>query len=155
MNYIKQNHLSILIILWLVVTSLMGSDIGFGAINREITTITNPQKFTQGFYVGTTTSAAPITSSIIHGTCSLVSDSSIAATSTGTGTCAAVGAQAGDQVFVSLATTTTKIAAQWALVGTVAGSNTVTVRLLNLTGTAAVPSATNGFGSSTQYWIVR
>lgn len=91
---------------------------------------------------------------IISGTCSLVSDTSIAATSTGTGTCAVTGAVAGDIVFVSLATTTTKIAAQWAIVGTVATTDSVTVRLLNQTGTAAVPSATNGLGSSTQYYLV-
>lgn len=89
------------------------------------------------------------------GTCSLVSDSSIAATSTGTGTCATTGSLAGDVVVVSLATTTTKIAAQWVLVGTVATTDSTTVRLLNLTGTAAVPSATNGLGSSTQYQVFR
>jgi hypothetical protein len=89
------------------------------------------------------------------GTCSLVSNSSIAATSTGTGTCVTTGSIAGDQVVISLATTTTKIAAQWALVGTVATTDSTTVRLLNLTGTAAVPSATNGLGSSTQYAIYR
>ena len=47
------------------------------------------------------------------------------------------------------------MAAQWAIIGTVAGTDSATVRLLNLTGTAAVPSATNGLGSSTQYWVVR
>lgn len=92
---------------------------------------------------------------ILKGTCSLVSNTSIAATSTGTGTCAISGLVAGDKVFVSLATTTTKLAAQWAIIGTVAGTDSATVRLLNQTGTAAVPSATNGFGSSTQYWVVR
>lgn len=92
---------------------------------------------------------------MLSGTCSLVSNVEIAATSTGTGTCAATGAVAGDRVFVSLATTTTKVAAQWVIVGTVAAADSVTVRLLNQTGTAAVPSATNGLGSSTQYWIVR
>lgn len=92
---------------------------------------------------------------IIKGTCSLVSDASIAATSTGTGTCATVGSLAGDLVFINLATTTTKMAAQYALVGAVAGTDSTTVRLLNMTGVAAIPSATNGFGSSTQYMIVR
>lgn len=89
------------------------------------------------------------------GTCSLVSNSSIAATSTGTGTCSITGLTAGDKVFVSLATTTTKIAAQWAIIGTVAGTDSATIRLYNGTGADAVPAATNGFGSSTQYWVVR
>lgn len=92
---------------------------------------------------------------VAAGTCSLVSNSSIAATSTGTGTCATTGSVAGDVVMVSLSTTTTKLAAQWVIVGTVATTDSTTVRLLNLTGTAAVPAATNGLGSSTQYQVFR
>lgn len=91
---------------------------------------------------------------IISGTCSIVSNSSIAATSTGTGTCAATGTVAGDTVFVSLATTTTKMAAQWAIVGATATTDSITVRYLNLTGTAAVPSATNGLGSTSPYTVI-
>jgi hypothetical protein len=132
---------------------------------------TNPTQFINGFSAGTAsqfsvnsdgevsslvvgTDGSAVTE-MLKGTCSLVSDSSIAATSTGTGTCAISGLVAGDKVFVSLATTTTKIAAQWAIIGTVAGTDSATVRLLNQTGTAAVPAATYGFGSSTQYWVVR
>ncbi len=89
------------------------------------------------------------------GTCSLVSDASIAATSTGTGTCATSGSLAGDRVFIEIATTTTKVAAQYTVAGTVATTDSTTVRLINLTGGAAVPSATNGFGSSTEYSIFR
>lgn len=92
---------------------------------------------------------------VLSGTCNLTSDSSIAATSTGTGSCSTPGTVAGDRVFVSLSTTTTKLAAQYSLIGTVAGTDTTTVRLLNLTGTSAVPSATNGLGSSTQYYVYR
>jgi hypothetical protein len=51
MNYIKQNHLSLLIILWLVVSAIFignpQTDI-FSAINRPSTTITNPVVFQQG-----------------------------------------------------------------------------------------------------------
>ena len=54
---------------------------------------------------------------VIEGTCTLVSNSSISATTTGTGTCATAGSLAGDKVFVTLATTTTKLAAQYALIG--------------------------------------
>ena len=93
---------------------------------------------------------------VLTGTCSLVSNTSIAATSTGTGTCATTGSVAGDQVFVSLATTSTVMTGrQWVIIGTVAGTDSTTVRLLNLTGADQVPSATNSFGSSTQYWVVR
>lgn len=89
------------------------------------------------------------------GTCTLVSDASIVATTTGTATCVTTGSLAGDRVFVSFSTTTTKIAAQYVIAGTVAGTDSTTVRLINLTGTDAVPSATNGFGSSTSYSIYR
>lgn len=92
---------------------------------------------------------------VAAGTCSLVSNSSIAATSTGTGTCAATGARSGDVVTVSLATTTTNINSQFVLAGTVAGTDSVTVRLVNLTGTARTPASVSGFGSSTQYQIFR
>lgn len=91
----------------------------------------------------------------LSGTCNLTADTSITATTTGTATCATTGSVAGDQVFVELATTTTKMAAQYMVVGTVAGTDSTTVRLLNLTGVTAVPAATNGFGSTTPYWIVR
>lgn len=92
---------------------------------------------------------------IIVGTCTLTSNASIAATSTGTGTCATTGTLAGDIVVVSLATTTTNLNAQYSLIGTVAATDSTTVRLLNLTGVAAVPAATSGFGSSTQYQVFR
>ena len=127
---------------------------GVGAISETDVQSTN---FTQlytanGIKIGSSGNGV---TQALHGTCTLVSDSSIAATSTGTGTCVTTGSVAGDQVFISLATTTTKMAAQWNILGTVAGTDTTTVRLQNNTGTAAVPSATNGLGSSTQYWIVR
>jgi len=49
-NYLKQNHLSLLIILWLAVSGLFfGSTPNlFGSINRPTTTITNPVTFQQG-----------------------------------------------------------------------------------------------------------
>lgn len=89
------------------------------------------------------------------GSCTLRADASIAATSTGTGTCAISGLLAGDKVFVELATTTTNLNSQYVIAGAVAGTNSATIRLINLTGTAAVPGATSGFGSSTSYWVTR
>ncbi len=112
-------------------------------------------EFPHGITIGTPTYSPTNLALIQAGTCSLVSDVSIAATSTGTGTCTTTGSLAGDIVMVSLATTTTKVSAQWTLAGTVAGTDSTTIRLVNLTGTAAVPSATNGFGSSTQYQVFR
>lgn len=89
------------------------------------------------------------------GTCSLVSDTSITATSTGTGTCATTGSLAGDIVMVQLATTSTAATRQWVVTGTVAGTDSTTVRLLNLTGGALVPSSVSGLGSSTQFQVFR
>jgi hypothetical protein len=90
------------------------------------------------------------------GTCTLIANYSIAATSTGNVDCSVTGVVSGDKVFVSLPASTT-IASQYAVKGVSASTTSgfITVSLLNLTGTAAVPATTNGFGSSTQYWIVR
>ena len=156
MNYIKQNHLSLLIILWIVVSAIFSSPAvkSFGASTvLDTTTISNRWIFNPGtLKIGGSGTSLQLVKS---GTCTLVADTSIAATSTGTGTCATVGSLAGDQVFISLATTTTKQAANFIPLGTVAGTDSTTIRLFNLTGVAAVPSATNGFGSSTQYQIFR
>jgi hypothetical protein len=92
---------------------------------------------------------------VYAGTCTLVSDSSIAATSTGTGTCAISGLLAGDIVDFRVATTSTAIDRQIVPIGVIAGTNSATVRLLNLTGTAKVPGAVPSFGSSSPYKVFR
>ena len=68
MNYIKQNHLSILIILWLVLSTVLGgSSVGVFGANRETSTITNPFNFTQGLTSAslTTTGAVSFTGTVI------------------------------------------------------------------------------------------
>ncbi|MFA6095409.1 MAG: hypothetical protein WC767_01040 [Candidatus Paceibacterota bacterium] len=94
---------------------------------------------------------------VLKGTCTLLANVSIAATSTGFADCAVTGVQSGDNVFVSLSTTTTAIGNNWVVAGTKASTTAgfISVKLLNLTGTTAVPAATSGFGSSTSYLIVR
>lgn len=155
---IKQISTTVLIsiLVSLVVFAVFNTKtVDFSGFSRQSSMNVIPVDSTDGFSVGTTTNSALMTY-IGGGTCPLVSDSSVAATSTGTATCATSGSQVGDIVVIAgLATTTTKIAAQWAIVGTIAGSESTTVRILNLTGTAAVPSATNGLGSSTPYSIFR
>lgn len=89
------------------------------------------------------------------GTCTLVSDSSIAATSTGSGTCAISGLLAGDKVYIGIATTSVEMTRNIVPIGVIAGANSATIRLLNLTGAAIVPSSINGFGSSTPYTVWR
>lgn len=90
------------------------------------------------------------------GTCDLVSGSSIVASTTGSATCATIGSVAGDVVVVGpLATTTTKITAQYFITGVVAGTDTSTVTLYNQIGANGIPGALSGFGSSTPYQIYR
>lgn len=129
-----------------------GAGYGFGGDSFQGTTNLDRLDLSEGFTLG---SGATTLTNLKSGTCTLVSDSSIAATSTGTGTCAITGVAAGDEVFISLATTTTNMNSQYAVVGTVATTDSVTVRLLNLTGAAAVPGSVSGLGSSTQYWVSR
>ncbi len=93
----------------------------------------------------------------LTGTCTLVSDASIAATSTGTGTCTISGLAAGDQVFLQLASTTPVTNLGVTIVGASvnAGATGVAAKLLNLTGGAVAPASMALYGSSTHYWIVR
>lgn len=93
---------------------------------------------------------------VASGTCVLTSNSSIAATSTGQGTCATTGSLAGDIVYLNLATTTTVLSKQFVLLpNTVAGTDTTTVTIVNLTGTSGTPAAVPTLGSTTQYQIFR
>jgi hypothetical protein len=97
---------------------------------------------------------------IKSGTCTLRADFSIAATSTRNVSCTGItgytGA-AGDVVRLQLAASTT-LASQY-LVKSASASTTasgsIEAALVNLTGGAAVPAATNGFGSSTVYQVFR
>lgn len=93
---------------------------------------------------------------IQKGTCTILADASVAATSTKNFDCAFAGVNAGDTVFVTEQASST-LASQFVIKGATASSTTgfITFSILNLTGTAAVPSATNGFGSSTQVLILR
>lgn len=60
MNYIKQNHLSLLIILWLIVSPFLGFggtggvEKDFGLALRDLSTISNPFYFQQGLSRGGT-----------------------------------------------------------------------------------------------------
>jgi len=95
---------------------------------------------------------------MISGTCNLKVNVSITATSTEFGYCSGItGLTSSDRVFISLSTTTTEIANQFvpvAVQASTTASGSFDVKLLNLTGKTAVPAATVGFGSTTQYWIL-
>lgn len=135
-----------------IVALVVGFTVGMNLPDKSVGSLSEMLTKTVSLQVGEKGTALRLVKS---GACTLVSNSSIAATSTGTGTCAITGVLAGDVVMVSLATTTTKMSAQIAVVGTVASTDSVTVRLLNLTGTASTPGALSGFGSSTQYTVYR
>jgi hypothetical protein len=156
MNYIKQNHLSLLIILWLVLSGIFGSSlpVNFGAAVNETTTISNKWVFNPGtLKLGSTGSALSLVKS---GTCVLTSNTSIAATTTGQATCATTGSKAGDIVYLNLATTTTTLSKQFLLLpNTVATTDSTTVTIVNLTGAVGVPAAVPTLGSTTQYQIFR
>ena len=58
MNYIKQNHLSILIILFLVSSSLFGGSGSLFGARADLTTVTNPWTFSNSASDGGVTSAS-------------------------------------------------------------------------------------------------
>lgn len=125
-----------------------------------VTSTTQAIQKAAGFIAGTSgikfgTSGSTVTQLLV-GTCNLISDASIAATSTAAVDCAVTGSVAGDKVFVSLATTTPSTNLGWRITGANASSTSgyITVKLMNLTGAAAVPSVSS-VGSSTQYLIIR
>lgn len=90
------------------------------------------------------------------GTCTILADASVAATSTKNFDCAFTGARSGDIVVAALQASST-LASQYVIKGVTASSTAdyLTFSILNLTGGAAVPAATNGFGSSTQVELFR
>lgn len=62
-DYIKQNHLGLVIIVWLVLSSLMSVG-GTGAVNRDTSNISNPFNFQQGI---TSTSITATGATIVEG----------------------------------------------------------------------------------------
>lgn len=103
--------------------------------------------------IGTSGSALSV---VAKGTCTILANASVAATSTKNFDCAFSGVRAGDTVMAHLSASST-LASQYVLKGYVASSTNdyITFSILNLTGAAAVPAATNGFGSSTEIIILR
>jgi hypothetical protein len=88
MDYLKKNHLSLLIIAFLVVSAFLGSNSGNFGINRATTTISNPFRFQQGITNDSTltqTGASTFTGAITAGvvtTNALTQGGGVTATST-------------------------------------------------------------------------
>ncbi len=95
----------------------------------------------------------------ISTSCNPTADTSVAATSTSYIYCTGItGVTSTSRVIAQFATSTNAIGTQWAILGSNASTTAgaVDIKIMNLTGTAAVPSASAGatFASSTKLWIV-
>jgi hypothetical protein len=94
-------------------------------------------------------------SKVLRGTGSLIGSPSIAATSSAPMDIAVTGVVAGDNVFVSMATTSrVSTGVNWLVCGASASSTSgfITVNVCNNSGIAGIPPI--GATSSLQYWIV-
>lgn len=99
---------------------------------------------------------------VIAGTCTLLgANLPVSASSTAPFDCAVTGVVAGDQVFVSLATTSKTTNGEWIAASSNASSTSgfITINLTNYTSAAASPASSgnaggNSFGSTTQYLIL-
>ena len=88
-------------------------------------------------------------------TCNPTANTSVSATSTSYIFCTGVtGVTSSDLVFAEFSTSTNAIADQWVIVGAKASTTAgaVDIKIMNLTGTAAVPSAASTVASSTKIW---
>ena len=166
MDYLKKNHLSLLIILFLIGMGLLGDSQMLGA-RADLTTVGNPWTFTNSAANGGVTMASTTITALKIGqtgtgqshsvvtTCSMKADISIAATSTGYAYCTGVtGVTSSDKVQATFATSTlgfSTVLESWVIVSANASSTagSIDFMLLNLTGAAAAPSANGRIGSTT------
>ena len=166
MGYIKTNHLSLLIVAYLLVAGFIGGnnqvpgvpDINgmLGAVTAR-TTITNPWTFRNTVTIGTNGSAITEFKGTIA-TISGTTDVSHAATTTKYYYASVTGVASGDVVLAQLASTSAAVTAPngWAIVSAQASSTAGLVDLMirNLGTAAIVPSAAGGFGSSTNIFFL-
>lgn len=179
MNYLKQNHLSIAIIAFLVIQALSGGSASFGAVSADTTTVGNPWIFSStGLGKGVSMASTTITafkvgllsnqkSRVSSGSCTIRSDTNtIAASSTKQVDCqggavittalADIPAWAlGDTTFVSMSSSTPTTFAGLTVLGTSASTTAgyITVNLYNGTGTTFTWTA--AASSSWSYYFAR
>lgn len=122
----------------------------------EVGAATPGTRFPHGLTVGSIPPYSPTNLALYEqGTCTLLANYSIAASTTANVDCLIPDAVAGDVVRLQLAASTT-LASQYMIKAAAATSTgAVTAQITNLTGATAVPAATNGFGSSTVYQLWR
>ena len=134
---------------------LVGNQSVFVGASGDINTVA--VKFVKGLFVGDNSRYTPTKLTLVEkGTCDLLANFSITASTTRNVDCAIADARSGDVVILNLAASTT-LASQYVIKSSQASSSSGygTAQLLNLTGGTAVPAATYGFGSSTQYTLLR
>lgn len=109
-------------------------------------------------------SSATTVSELIKGTCALLGmDVSQTATTTSSYDCAVTGVVSGDTVVAQFASSSptqnlpVALGAGWFITSSKASSTAgfITVRVVNLAGSALVPSANTSIGSSTAYIVLR
>lgn len=149
---------TVLIIALFVVVVLVGNNQSApkagGITNYDAVTIRpvdsgDGLKVTDGTYGSTYTL-------ISTGTCTLLSNFSITASTTRSVDCVIPESVSGDRIILTLEASTT-MASQYVIKSSQASSTSgyASAQLINLTGQNAVPSATSGFGSSTLYQLFR
>lgn len=129
----------------------------FGGV-APTTTFTSTILADQGIRVGSSTATTVKIGKVIPATCNLIGmNASHLASTSQPYDCSVTGARPGDMVWAQLATSSqTSLSGGWIISDAKASTtnNYITVRVVNLTGGDAVPSASR-VGSSTQVLIVR
>lgn len=131
----------------------------FGGTTNYDSIVLTPTNAQEGLKVGTTTTTQfASTLNLVYATSTAftISNATIVASTTANVDLAVVGVQPGDFVLCELNASSTLVS-QFIPRGCVASSTPafVTMSLYNATGGNALPSATNGFGSSTDVLVYR
>lgn len=128
----------------------------FASFGASGDTNTVPVRFIKGLTIGDPLAGADKYSFVSSGTCTLLANFLITASTTRSVSCAVSEAKSGDLVFVNLVNSVAM--AQQYIVRSSQASTTagfIEVQLYNQTGASSVPSATSGFGSTTVYMLYR
>lgn len=154
MNFIKQNFLAILIIVFLGVSAVISNNAKFG-VAANVTTFTNPLIFSSSTGVKFSTSGTAVVG-VNFGTCTAIVYASLAATSSQRADCVATGAASGDKVIVMLPQAARASANDNFIIAGASASSTagyISFNLYNMTGvaTSSYPLAT----TSVQYFLFR
>jgi len=149
----KNIVLGVLGLLALVFGGLLFTKSGQAPVSFGGMPLLEMQTFQQGIQIGTRGSKYTFKE---KGTCTLLANFSITASTTRSVSCAVESARSGDVVMVNLLGSTT-LASQYIVKSSQASTTSgfIEVQLYNATGGSVVPAATDGFGSTTTYLLER